>query len=51
MQCITVQSTANKDDLSDTRIIERDKDHRRVTRGLPSCLKGERDDMECKQLF
>lgn len=51
MQCITVQSASNNDDLSDTRIVERDKDHRRVSRGLPSCLKGERDDIECKKGF
>lgn len=54
MQCITVQPTAsnNKDNLSDSRmIVERDKDHRRVSRGLPSCLKGERDDVECKNDF
>lgn len=51
MQCITVQSTSsNNDNLSDKdRIVERDKDHRRVTRVLPSCLKGERDDVECKK--
>lgn len=49
MQCITVpSSTSNNDNLSESRIIERDKDHRRVSRGLPSCLKGERDDVECK---
>uniref|UniRef100_A0A336M911 CSON013904 protein n=1 Tax=Culicoides sonorensis TaxID=179676 RepID=A0A336M911_CULSO len=49
MQCITVPSSAsNIDNLSENRIIERDKDHKRVSRGLPSCLKGERDDVECE---
>lgn len=43
MHCVTVSTS------SDQRTFERDKD-RRVSRGLPSCLRGERDDVDCKYI-
>lgn len=44
MHCVTISSP------SDQRTFERDKE-RRATRGLPSCLRGERDEVDCKQII